>query len=85
MLWLLVLPQSNKQRKKVVVAEVLSDLVVYTGSVKFVSFSHSREQQSACENTSMAEKRARKLVKSSGETEGEKANVTSAEIDRWIA
>ncbi|XP_075883519.1 1-phosphatidylinositol 4,5-bisphosphate phosphodiesterase zeta-1-like isoform X2 [Nelusetta ayraudi] len=57
---------AKKKKKKVVVAEVLSDLVVYTGSVKFINFSHSREQQSACENTSMAEKKARKLVKSSG-------------------
>lgn len=78
MLWLLVLTQSNDQKKKVVVAEVLSDLVVYTGSVKFVSFSHSREQQSACENTSMAEKKARKLVKSSGKTVEGEAEVTSA-------
>lgn len=63
-----VLPECDEQKKKVVVAEALSDLVVYTGSVKFVSFSHSKEKQSACENTSVAEKKARKLVKSSGET-----------------
>lgn len=63
-----VLPECDEQKKKVVVAEALSDLVVYTGSVKFVSFSHSKEEQSAYENTSMAEKKARKLVKSSGET-----------------
>lgn len=78
------MPQSNKQKKKVVVAEVLSDLVVYTGSVKFVSFSQSREQQSACENTSMAEKKARKLVKSSGETERQEVAVTSDYIEGWM-
>lgn len=48
------------------VAEALSDLVVYTKSVKFVSFSHSKESQSCSENTSMAEKKARKLAKASG-------------------
>lgn len=63
-----VSPECDEQKKKVVVAETLSDLVVYTGSVKFVSFSHSKEKQSAYENTSVAEKKARKLVKSSGET-----------------
>lgn len=63
-----VLPGCDEQKKKVVVAQALSDLVVYTGSVKFVSFSHSRGKQSAYENTSVAEKKARKLVKSSGET-----------------
>uniref|UniRef100_A0A672ID13 Phosphoinositide phospholipase C n=1 Tax=Salarias fasciatus TaxID=181472 RepID=A0A672ID13_SALFA len=55
------LPSPNK--KKVKVAQLLSDLVVYTRSVKFISFSHSREHQSCFENTSMAEKTARKLVK----------------------
>ncbi|XP_044213643.1 1-phosphatidylinositol 4,5-bisphosphate phosphodiesterase zeta-1-like isoform X2 [Thunnus albacares] len=58
------LPSPNK--KKVVVAEALSDLVVYTTSVKFISFSHSKDNQNYYENTSMAEKKARKLVKASG-------------------
>ena len=48
------------------VAEALSDLVVYTKSVKFISFSHSKDNQNYCENTSMAEKKARKLAKASG-------------------
>ena len=48
------------------VAEVLSNLVVYTKSVKFVSFAHSKDNQHAYENTSMAEKKARKLAKASG-------------------
>lgn len=47
-------------------AEALSDLVIYTRSVKFISFSHSRDSQNYCENTSMAEKKARKLAKASG-------------------
>lgn len=68
MLSVAVLPECDEQKKKVVVAEALSDLVVYTGSVKFISFSHSKDKQSAYENTSLAEKKARKLVKSSGET-----------------
>lgn len=47
-------------------AKALSDLVIYTGSVKFISFSHSKDNQNYYENTSMAEKKARKLVKVSG-------------------
>uniref|UniRef100_A0A8C4NR00 Phosphoinositide phospholipase C n=1 Tax=Dicentrarchus labrax TaxID=13489 RepID=A0A8C4NR00_DICLA len=58
------LPSPNK--KKVVVAEALSDLVIYTRSIKFNSFSHSKDNQNYFENTSMAEKKARKLVKASG-------------------
>ncbi|XP_031138673.1 1-phosphatidylinositol 4,5-bisphosphate phosphodiesterase zeta-1-like isoform X3 [Sander lucioperca] len=58
------LPSPNK--KKEAVAEALSDLVVYTRSVKFISFSHSKDNQNYYENTSMAEKKARKLAKASG-------------------
>ncbi|XP_038562734.1 1-phosphatidylinositol 4,5-bisphosphate phosphodiesterase zeta-1-like isoform X2 [Micropterus salmoides] len=55
-----------KKKKVVVVAEALSDLVIYTRSVKFISFSHSQDNQNYYENTSMAEKKARKLAKASG-------------------
>uniref|UniRef100_A0A3Q2DRR5 Phosphoinositide phospholipase C n=1 Tax=Cyprinodon variegatus TaxID=28743 RepID=A0A3Q2DRR5_CYPVA len=58
------LPSPNK--KKVKVAQALSDLVIYTRSVKFVSFRHSEDNQTSYENTSIAEKRARKLMKASG-------------------
>ncbi|KAM4618211.1 1-phosphatidylinositol 4,5-bisphosphate phosphodiesterase zeta-1-like [Polymixia lowei] len=58
-------PQSETE-DKVVVAEALSDLVVYTRSVKFISFSHSRDNQNVYENTSMGEKKARKLAKATG-------------------
>lgn len=44
----------------------MSDLVVYTRSVKFISFTHSKDNQNLYENTSMAEKKARKLAKASG-------------------
>lgn len=47
-------------------AEALSDLVVYTRSVKFIGFSHSKGSQNYHENTSVAEKKARKLAKASG-------------------
>lgn len=47
-------------------AEALSDLVVYTRSIKFISFSHSKDSQNYYENTSVAEKKARKLAKASG-------------------
>ncbi|KAM9352195.1 1-phosphatidylinositol 4,5-bisphosphate phosphodiesterase zeta-1-like [Symphorus nematophorus] len=57
---------SKTKKKKVVVAEALSDLVIYTRSVKFVSFSHAKDNQNYCENTSVAEKKARKLAKASG-------------------
>ncbi|KAL6106529.1 plcz1 [Pungitius sinensis] len=56
----------TKHKKKVAVAEALSDLVVYTRSVKFISFTHSKDNQNFYENTSMAEKKARKLAKASG-------------------
>uniref|UniRef100_G3P6J4 Phosphoinositide phospholipase C n=1 Tax=Gasterosteus aculeatus aculeatus TaxID=481459 RepID=G3P6J4_GASAC len=59
------LPSPN-HLKKVAVAEALSDLVVYTRSVKFISFTHSKDNQNLYENTSMAEKKARKLAKASG-------------------
>ncbi|CAJ1056398.1 -phosphatidylinositol 4%2C5-bisphosphate phosphodiesterase zeta-1-like isoform X1 [Xyrichtys novacula] len=57
---------SKVKKKTVVVAKALSDLVIYTGSVKFVSFCYSRDNQNYYENTSMAEKKARKLAKTSG-------------------
>ncbi|XP_062403202.1 1-phosphatidylinositol 4,5-bisphosphate phosphodiesterase zeta-1-like [Sardina pilchardus] len=56
----------KKKKKKVVVAQALSDLVIYTKSVKFISFVHSRDNQQFYENTSFAEKKAKKLVKNSG-------------------
>ncbi|XP_062245216.1 1-phosphatidylinositol 4,5-bisphosphate phosphodiesterase zeta-1-like [Platichthys flesus] len=57
------LPSPNK---KVVVAKALSDLVIYTKSVKFVSFSSSKDSQSCYENTSTTEKKAHKLARASG-------------------
>lgn len=48
-------------------AEALSNLVIYTRSVKFSSFTHSRDNQHAYENTSLEETKARKLLKSSGD------------------
>ncbi|KAF0040703.1 hypothetical protein F2P81_006601 [Scophthalmus maximus] len=57
------LPSPNE---KVVVAKALSDLVVYTRSVKFISFRHSKDNQNYNENTSMAENKARRLAKASG-------------------
>ncbi|KAM6926499.1 1-phosphatidylinositol 4,5-bisphosphate phosphodiesterase zeta-1-like [Lycodopsis pacificus] len=58
--------KSKKKKKKVAVAEALSDLVVYTRSVKFISFRHSMDKQDFKENTSVAEKKARRLAKASG-------------------
>ncbi|XP_062276752.1 1-phosphatidylinositol 4,5-bisphosphate phosphodiesterase zeta-1-like [Scomber scombrus] len=54
-------PRKAGSKKK-----ALSNLVVYTTSVKFISFSYSKDNQNSYENTSMAEKKARKLVKVSG-------------------
>ncbi|XP_047247121.1 1-phosphatidylinositol 4,5-bisphosphate phosphodiesterase zeta-1-like isoform X1 [Girardinichthys multiradiatus] len=56
----------KKMKKKVKVAQALSDLVIYARSVKFISFSHSKDNQNCYENTSIAEKKARKLIKASG-------------------
>uniref|UniRef100_A0A3Q1K126 Phosphoinositide phospholipase C n=1 Tax=Anabas testudineus TaxID=64144 RepID=A0A3Q1K126_ANATE len=58
--------KTEPKKKKVVVARALSDLVIYTGSVKFISFSHANDNQNYYENTSMAEKKARRLAKVSG-------------------
>uniref|UniRef100_A0A3P8XM60 Phosphoinositide phospholipase C n=1 Tax=Esox lucius TaxID=8010 RepID=A0A3P8XM60_ESOLU len=55
----------SPEDKAVVVAEKLSNLVVYTKSVKFHNFAHSREHQRYFENTSLGEKKARKLAKAS--------------------
>lgn len=48
------------------VVQSLSDLVIYTTSVKFISFSHSKDNQNCYENTSIGEKKAGKLIKVSG-------------------
>ncbi|XP_015207508.2 1-phosphatidylinositol 4,5-bisphosphate phosphodiesterase zeta-1 isoform X6 [Lepisosteus oculatus] len=58
------LPSPNK--KKITVAMELSDLVIYTKSVKFISFSHSSGNQKFYENTSLGENKARKLARNSG-------------------
>ncbi|KAJ8002601.1 hypothetical protein DPEC_G00160590 [Dallia pectoralis] len=57
--------QLPSPEKAAVVADALSNLVVYTKSVKFRSFAHSREHQRYFENTSLGEKKARKLAKTS--------------------
>ncbi|MBN3302039.1 PLCZ1 phosphodiesterase, partial [Amia calva] len=62
----IVLSPLPKQKKKIVVAMELSDLVIYTKSVKFISFSHSSEHQKCYENTSIGENKARKLVRNAG-------------------
>nr|XP_015207507.1 PREDICTED: 1-phosphatidylinositol 4,5-bisphosphate phosphodiesterase zeta-1 isoform X3 [Lepisosteus oculatus] len=56
----------KKQKKKITVAMELSDLVIYTKSVKFISFSHSSGNQKFYENTSLGENKARKLARNSG-------------------
>ncbi|XP_029697407.1 1-phosphatidylinositol 4,5-bisphosphate phosphodiesterase zeta-1 isoform X2 [Takifugu rubripes] len=61
-----IMTGSKTKKKKVVVAEALSDLVIYTRSVKFISFRYSRDNQHNYENTSLVETKARKLLKSSG-------------------
>ncbi|KAG7247930.1 hypothetical protein CRUP_017884, partial [Coryphaenoides rupestris] len=48
------------------VAQALSDLVVYTQSVKFTGFSHAGLHQHPYQNTSLGEKKAHKLAKTSG-------------------
>nr|XP_020480370.1 1-phosphatidylinositol 4,5-bisphosphate phosphodiesterase zeta-1-like [Monopterus albus] len=56
----------KKKEEKVMLSKALSDLVVYTRSVKFISFSYARHCQNYDENTSMAEKKAHKLAKATG-------------------
>ncbi|XP_041112158.1 1-phosphatidylinositol 4,5-bisphosphate phosphodiesterase zeta-1-like [Polyodon spathula] len=52
--------------KKIALAMALSDLVIYTKSIHFVSFKHSIANQKFYENTSLAEAKARKLAMNSG-------------------
>ncbi|RXM35178.1 1-phosphatidylinositol 4,5-bisphosphate phosphodiesterase zeta-1 [Acipenser ruthenus] len=54
------------KEKKIALAMALSDLVIYTKSVHFVSFKHSIANQKFYENTSLAEAKARKLAMNSG-------------------
>ncbi|NWS66673.1 PLCZ1 phosphodiesterase, partial [Crotophaga sulcirostris] len=58
-------PRKKKKLKKMKIAIALSDLVIYTKSVKFVSFEHSLTNQKCYENNSIGELRARKFVKHS--------------------
>ncbi|NXG57180.1 PLCZ1 phosphodiesterase, partial [Hemiprocne comata] len=59
-------PSRKKAKmKKIKIALVLSDLVIYTKSEKFVSFEHSLANQKCYENNSIGEVRARKFVKHS--------------------
>ncbi|NXP10217.1 PLCZ1 phosphodiesterase, partial [Thinocorus orbignyianus] len=58
-------PPRKKAKKKMKIALVLSDLVIYTKSQKFVSFEHSLDHQKCYENNSIGETKARKFVKHS--------------------
>ncbi|XP_064011655.1 1-phosphatidylinositol 4,5-bisphosphate phosphodiesterase zeta-1 [Pogoniulus pusillus] len=58
-------PRKKSKMKKKKIALTLSDLVIYTQSVKFVSFEHSLAHQKCYENNSIGEARARKFVKHS--------------------
>ncbi|NXX43837.1 PLCZ1 phosphodiesterase, partial [Tricholaema leucomelas] len=58
-------PRKKSKMKKKKIALTLSDLVIYTQSVKFVSFEHSLANQKCYENNSIGEVRARKFVKHS--------------------
>ncbi|KAL8222272.1 UNVERIFIED_CONTAM: 1-phosphatidylinositol 4,5-bisphosphate phosphodiesterase zeta-1 [Gekko kuhli] len=59
-------PRKKQKMKKVKLALVLSELVIYTKSRKFVSFEDSREKQKFYENHSMSEGKARKAAKTQG-------------------
>ncbi|OWK62489.1 1-phosphatidylinositol 4,5-bisphosphate phosphodiesterase zeta-1 [Lonchura striata] len=59
-------PQKKPKVRRTKIALVLSDLVVYTKSQKFVSFEHSQQHQQCYENNSIGESQARKLAKISG-------------------
>ncbi|NWR53902.1 PLCZ1 phosphodiesterase, partial [Bucorvus abyssinicus] len=58
-------PRKKAKVKKAKIAIVLSDLVIYTKSQKFVSFEHSLDNQKCYENNSIGEVKARRLVKHS--------------------
>ncbi|XP_051498599.1 1-phosphatidylinositol 4,5-bisphosphate phosphodiesterase zeta-1 [Apus apus] len=58
-------PRKKAKMKKIQIALMLSDLVIYTKSAKFVSFEHSLDNQKCYENNSIGENRARKFVKNS--------------------
>ncbi|NXN11625.1 PLCZ1 phosphodiesterase, partial [Indicator maculatus] len=58
-------PRKKAKMKKNKIAIILSDLVIYTQSVKFVSFEHSLDNQKCYENNSIGESQARRFLKSS--------------------
>lgn len=66
-----LLSHSDEKGKKVQVAPALSDLIVYTDSVKFFSFSRSKDNQTYCE------KKARKVVKVSGRAHSKQTSIIS--------
>uniref|UniRef100_A0A8D0G983 Phosphoinositide phospholipase C n=1 Tax=Sphenodon punctatus TaxID=8508 RepID=A0A8D0G983_SPHPU len=55
-------PRKKRKIKKIKIAMELSDLVIYTKSVKFMSFEESRNGQKVYENNSIGEVKARKLA-----------------------
>ncbi|XP_005040465.1 PREDICTED: 1-phosphatidylinositol 4,5-bisphosphate phosphodiesterase zeta-1 [Ficedula albicollis] len=58
-------PHKRTKVRRVKIALVLSDLVIYTKSQTFVSFDHSLQHQQCYENNSIGEVVARKLAKTS--------------------
>ncbi|XP_067997996.1 LOW QUALITY PROTEIN: 1-phosphatidylinositol 4,5-bisphosphate phosphodiesterase zeta-1 [Melanerpes formicivorus] len=56
-------PPKKAKKKKNQIAITLSDLVIYTQSMKFVSFEHSLDNQKCYENNSIGESQAQRLLK----------------------
>ncbi|XP_040291278.1 1-phosphatidylinositol 4,5-bisphosphate phosphodiesterase zeta-1 [Bufo bufo] len=57
----------TKQVQNTAMAMMLSDLVIYTKSKKFISFQHSKENQKVYENNSLSEKKAQNLAQNSAQ------------------
>ncbi|XP_044137439.1 1-phosphatidylinositol 4,5-bisphosphate phosphodiesterase zeta-1 [Bufo gargarizans] len=57
----------TKQVQNTAIAMMLSDLVIYTKSKKFISFKHSKENQKVYENNSLPEKKAQNLAQNSAQ------------------
>lgn len=70
MVGLLTLVKLSFQGHKVKVAMLLSELVIYTASRKFVSFEDSREKQKFYQNNSIGEVKGQKLIKKKGNFKG---------------
>ena len=85
--WGMVLPSggtqhgSALQKDKESLAQALSDCVIYCKSVSFRGFQEARSHSRPSEISSLAEAKARKLIRDAGEAEGAVAPGDQARVE----